>query len=56
MEYYMNGPTDLQYKDALRKEKMFYEELIKLSDEGRVEEQKEKLAKEIERINATLMD
>lgn len=49
-------PTDIQFKDNLRKELIMYKEYKKLAEENRLEELLEKFNANIERIEASLQD
>lgn len=49
-------PTDIQYKDDLRKEKIYNEELRELIVNGETEKAIEKIDKTLQRINESLQD
>ena len=50
------GQTDLQFKNDLRKELILFKEMLKLLDDKRLDELREKLTDNIDRINASLQD
>lgn len=49
-------PTDIQYKDELRKELIMYKEYLQLLNDGDIERLKQKFQANIDRINASLQD
>lgn len=49
-------PTDIQYKDQLRKDLILYEKWMKLLTNGETDELKEELQAQIDRIKASLQD
>ena len=49
-------PTDIQFKDDLRKELMMYEDYLELLENGEYEKLKKKFHDNITRINASLQD
>lgn len=49
-------PTDIQFKDELRKELIMYQEYLELLNDGNVDKLKEKFDKHIKRIEASLQD
>ena len=49
-------PTDIQFKNDLRKELIMLERFKKLLVSGKKEELEEELDKEIKRVNETLQD
>ncbi|MDD3339370.1 MAG: hypothetical protein PHS82_10995 [Lachnospiraceae bacterium] len=49
-------PTDIQFKDDLRKELMMYQEYLELLDNDEKEKLKKKFAENIKRIEASLQD
>lgn len=49
-------PTDIQFKDELRKELIMYKEYLKLLENGEYDKLKEKFNNNIERINESLQD
>ena len=50
------GQTDIQFKDDLRKELLLYKQIIKLLDKGELDELRELVESNIERVNASLQD
>lgn len=53
---YENMPTDIQYKNDLRKERIFYEELLEILENEEYDRLKKKLKTELERVEASLQD
>lgn len=49
-------PTDIQFKNDLRKELIMYREYLELLENGDVEKLKQKFKAEMERIEETLRD
>jgi hypothetical protein len=49
-------PTDVQFKDELRKERIIYQEYLELLKEGNLEKLKKKFEDNLERIEASLQD
>ena len=49
-------PTDIQFKDELRKDLLMFERYKKLLESDKKEELLEEFNKEIQRINASLQD
>ena len=49
-------PTDIQFKDELRKELIMYKEYLKLLDNNDLQTLREKFVENIDRINASLQD
>lgn len=49
-------PTDIQFKDDLRKELMMYEDYLDLLESGNTEKLKKKFKDNIKRINESLQD
>lgn len=49
-------PTDIQFKDDLRKELMMYEDYLELLESGNTEKLKKKFNDNIKRINESLQD
>lgn len=49
-------PTDIQYKDELRKEKIYNEELKELIETGQDDKALEKIQKTLQRISESLQD
>lgn len=49
-------PTDIQYKDQLRKDLINYELIVELLKNGNTEKAVELLTKHIERIKSSLQD
>lgn len=49
-------PTDIQYKDQLRKDLIDYELITELIEKGETEKALELLHKHIERIKSSLQD
>jgi len=49
-------PTDIQYKDELRKELLMYKDYLQLLNDEEIEKLKKKFEDNIERINASLQD
>lgn len=49
-------PTDIQFKDDLRKELMMYEDYLDLLENGNTEKLKKKFKDNIKRINESLQD
>lgn len=53
---FYNMPTDIQFKDELRKELIEKEERLELLENKEYEKLKKKYLKDIERIKASLQD
>lgn len=53
-DFYM--PTDIQFKDDLRKELMMYQEYLELLDNNETEKLRKKFTENIKRIEASLQD
>lgn len=51
-----NMPTDIQFKDDLRKELMMYKDYLDLLESGDTEKLKKKFEDNIKRINESLRD
>lgn len=51
-----NMPTDIQFKDDLRKELIMYEDYLDLLKIGEIEKLKKKFEDNIKRINESLQD
>lgn len=51
-----NMPTDIRFKNDLRKERIMYREYLELLENGDVEKLKQKFKAEMERIEETLRD
>lgn len=51
-----NMPTDIQFKDDLRKELMMYEDYLELLENEEFEKLKKKFKNNIKRINESLQD
>lgn len=51
-----NMPTDIQFKDDLRKELIMYEDYLDLLKNGEIEKLKKKFDDNIKRINESLQD
>lgn len=51
-----NMPTDIQFKDDLRKELIMYEDYLDLLKNGEIEKPKKKFEDNIKRINESLQD
>ena len=49
-------PTDIQFKDDLRKELIMYKEYLELLEEGNTDKLKKKFKDNITRIEASLQD
>lgn len=49
-------PTDIQFKDDLRKELIMYEDYLDLLKNGEIEKLKKKFEDNIKRINESLQD
>lgn len=49
-------PTDIQFKDDLRKELIMYKEYLELLEEGNTDKLKKKFQDNIARIEASLQD
>ena len=49
-------PTDIQFKDDLRKELMMYKDYLELLENSEYEKLKKKFQDNIARINASLQD
>ncbi len=49
-------PTDIQYKDELRKELLIYKDYLQLLKDGEIEKLQKKFEDNIDRINASLQD
>lgn len=49
-------PTDIQFKDELRKELMMYQEYLELLDNDEKEKLRKKFTENIKRIEASLQD
>jgi len=49
-------PTDIQYKNELRKELMMYQDYLELLKKDQIKELEEKFLKNIDRIQASLQD
>lgn len=49
-------PTDIQYKDELRKERIMYQEYLELLENGEMEKLCKKFTENIKRIEASLRD
>lgn len=49
-------PTDIQFKDDLRKELIMYKEYLELLEEGNTDKLKKKFQDNITRIEASLQD
>jgi hypothetical protein len=49
-------PTDIQYKDELRKERIMYQEYLELLENGEKEKLRKKFTENIKRIEASLRD
>lgn len=49
-------PTDLQFKDDLRKELMMYQDYLELLENGETEKLRKKFEDNIKRINESLQD
>lgn len=49
-------PSDMQYKDELRKELIMYREYLELLDDDAKEKLRKKFTDNIERIEASLQD
>lgn len=49
-------PTDIQYKDELRKERIMYQEYLELLENGEMEKLRKKFTENIKRIEASLRD
>lgn len=49
-------PTDIQFKDDLRKELMMYEDYLELLENEEFEKLKKKFKNNIKRINESLQD
>lgn len=49
-------PTDIQFKDDLRKEKIRIEDELELLENKEYDKLKKKFERELERINASLQD
>lgn len=54
MDY--NMPTDVQFKDELRKELIMYQEYLELLDEDDKQKLRKKFVDNIKRIEASLQD
>lgn len=54
MDY--NMPTDIQFKDELRKELIMYQEYLELLDEDDKQKLRKKFLDNIKRIEASLQD
>ena len=60
---YLNGeknaikmPTDVQFKDELRKELIMYKDYLSLIENNKIDKLKKKFYDNIERIEASLQD
>lgn len=51
-----NMPTDIQFKDDLRKELMMYKDYLDLLESGDIEKLKKKFEDNINRISESLQD
>ncbi len=51
-----NMPTDIQFKDDLRKELMMYQDYLELLENGETEKLRKKFEDNIKRINESLQD
>ncbi len=49
-------PTDIQYKDELRKELLIYKDYLQLLKDGEIEKLQKKFEDNLDRINASLQD
>lgn len=49
-------PTDIQYKDSLRKDLIIYKKWLELLKSGETEELTKELQAQIDRIEASLQD
>lgn len=49
-------PTDIQFKDNLRKEQIMYKEYLELLESEDFERLKQKFQDNLDRINASLQD
>ncbi len=49
-------PTDIQFKDDLRKELMMYQDYLELLENGETEKLRKKFEDNIKRINESLQD
>lgn len=50
------GQTDIQFKNDLRKELLVYKQMLKLIDTDNIDELRQLIQDNIERINAALQD
>ncbi|MCM1329752.1 MAG: hypothetical protein NC253_09975 [Ruminococcus sp.] len=50
------GQTDIQFKNDLRKELLLYKQILKYLDKGELDELRELVESNIERVNAALQD
>ena len=49
-------PTDIQFKDDLRKELLMYQDYLELLENGETEKLRKKFEDNIKRINESLQD